>query len=348
MEKKDIRERVDFLYQKSSDFIRDLIDNVRVSKVAIDWGSSAFKIISAKYSNNLYSINKLIYQEAHPNSEYSQLLGDIWRRHNLCATNVYLALDGPNTLVRTIDLPKMTKKVLNDSFQYELSKYVPFSSEDVYYDFNILPIETETGLMKVLLAIAKKDFIEERLSSLKQSGIFPRRITLAPIALSNMFLKFYIQDDAPVAILDLGFAYCAVNVINKGMLLMSREIKKKGEDVLKRLSYRLNADISSFAQLKQKDDIVSKEILQDVIGDLIEDIKISLDYLETKENISIRRIYTTGGLSLFKSINSVLSDTLKVDCLSLSISEYFTFNNVSRNDFESQEGSFSVAAGLLF
>ena len=317
-------------------------------RVSFDWDSRDFKITSGYKIKNSYYIDKYVYENYDVSrDDIPSLIKKIWQENKLSLSNVFLSLAGPSTLIRTLDFPKMSKPALKESLRYELPKYVPFSVEEVYYDFYVFPAQDNNETMKVLVALAKKDFLDEKINLLNQAGIYPRYVNLSPVVLANLFRKFYSYIETPCAIIDMGFSYCLVNIIYKGMLVFSREIKKSGLEILERVSARLNIHLEKFIDLGSKNIVLHNDVIFDIMGDFIDEIKMTLDYLETENNIEVKRVYITGGLTFFKNAHFVLNKVLNIEVLYFNVVDFFSGSEKTRKGLKQLEGSFAVSIGGL-
>ncbi|HEC69994.1 MAG TPA: hypothetical protein ENI31_06915 [Candidatus Omnitrophica bacterium] len=315
-------------------------------KVSIDWGSSALKIVSGYKFKDSYFITDFLYQNLQEN--FSEALSKFSRGKSFLLPDIILSLDGPSTLVRVVDFPRMDKKMIRQSLSYELSKYIPFSAEEVYFDFSILNnTETRSESFKLLIVSAKKDFVEEKIRILEEAGLIPLKITLSPIVLSNAFLKFFPQEGYPAGLLDLGYSSSLITVVYKDNIHLSRQIKKGAKDILESLSNVLGKPINNFRDLVAVQRDISLELLSEVCSDLIEEIKLSLDYLETKENLAVKKIYSTGGLTACKGIEEFLARGLGIEVCPFNLLKYFKCKDSIKKDLEELKGNFSVAISSL-
>lgn len=314
-------------------------------KVVIDWGSSALKIVSASKQKDSYLITDFAYKETGGNLSLD--LSRVWEKKNFPLVNITVALDGASTLVRVIDFPLMDKKLIRESLGYELSKYVPFSSEEVYFDYHILDKESGEETLKLIIAVVKKDFLDEKMGLLKSAGIMSSKVTLGPVSLSNVFLKSFPQQEKPVAILDIGFSYSMVIIIYKNSLYLSRELKRGAKDIFTRISNILGKKINNFEDLENSKDSLEDNFLADASSDLVEEIKISLDYLETKENLLVDKVYVTGGLISSERVKNVLPKALGIELLPFNIFKYFSCAPGVQEKLAPLEGNFAVALSSL-
>ena len=315
-------------------------------KISIDWGSSALKIVSGYKFKESYFITDFVYQEIQEN--LPQLLSRVWQARGFFFSNIILCLDGPSTLVRVIDFPRMDKRMIRQSLSYELSKYIPFSAEEVYFDFYILNnLKANSENFQLLIASAKKDFVEGKMKILEEAGVIPSKITLSPISLSNAFLKFFPQEDYPVGLLNLGFSSSLITVVYKNNICLSREIRKGAKDILERVSNILGLAINNFEDLVKREGEINSQLISEVCSDLTEELRLSLDYLETRENIAVKKIYSTGGLTTCRGIDEILSKSLGIEVVPFNILRFFKCKETLKKDLEKIEGNFSVAVSSL-
>ncbi|MBN2121421.1 MAG: pilus assembly protein PilM [Candidatus Omnitrophica bacterium] len=321
------------------------LPKIGAKRVAIDWGSSALKIVAASKLKESYLITDFIYQKVE--EDLPKTIFKIWHEKKLPLYNIVLSLDGAATLVRVVDFPRMEKKLIRDSLGFELSRYIPFSQEEVYFDFSVLDTGSAAGNMKLLVASAKKDFVDEKIATLEEAGIVPSKITLSPISLANVFLKFFPHTDEPIGILDLGFSYSMITIVYKNNIYLSREVKKGVKDILARLSNKLGREIKGFQGIFDKKNEVGPSLLSEVSSDLLEEIRLSLDYMETKENLSVKNIYATGGFTACQGLNEVLVQALGIEITSFDVLKSFSYTSSIKKELEEMEGNFSVAISSL-
>ena len=67
-----------------------------------------------------------------------KLAADELRKRGWPGKKVRVAIKGNDTLIRYITFPKVDSKNIWEIFSYEISKFVPFKKEDIYFDVFIL------------------------------------------------------------------------------------------------------------------------------------------------------------------------------------------------------------------
>jgi len=77
----------------------------------------------------------------------------LWADKKITTNNVRLSLKNPNCLVRYFNFPKTERKRLQQALYYEINKFIPFSAEEVYFDFFVLKVSGFSQVF-ILLAVA--------------------------------------------------------------------------------------------------------------------------------------------------------------------------------------------------
>lgn len=230
---------------------------------------------------------------------------------------VKLAVKGQNTIIRYTPFPKVDKKNLKEVFSYEISKFIPFNKDDVYFDVSILDENYSSNEILVLLAAAKKSFLDPLIKNFQAARLNLKSVTLNNIALINLFMNSFFADSTS-ATLDVGFHSTLLNMFKKGTPCLSREIKVSTGDFLQRIAKTQNIDEASAENMIIKTDEKSNageigeiiEIIEEIILELSEEVKNSLDYFEVNWGSRIQSIYLTGGLSKLQGIDKILSNAL--------------------------------------
>ena len=92
---------------------------------------------------------------------------------------------GKGTLIRYIDMPRMSLEDLKSSFDIEADKYFPFAQNQIYTDCFILDAKEKSKNMSVMAAAAKRELIDRRIKLLEELGMPVEFVGLNPIVLAN-------------------------------------------------------------------------------------------------------------------------------------------------------------------
>ena len=86
----------------------------------------------------------------------SRMVNDFLRRYRIGSACIWIGLPAEMVILRVIRLPSATKENLTKALEYELKKYIPLESEDIYFRYQILDEDREEKQLIILVAAVKK------------------------------------------------------------------------------------------------------------------------------------------------------------------------------------------------
>ena len=81
---------------------------------------------------------------------------DFLRQHRIGSACIWIGLPAEMVIQRVIRLPSAAKENLGKTLEYELPKYIPMASEDIYFRYQILDEDRDEKQLKILVAAVKK------------------------------------------------------------------------------------------------------------------------------------------------------------------------------------------------
>ena len=202
-------------------------------------------------------------------------------------------------------------------------KYVSFKQEDVTWDSQILTtIKDSTGGRQelVLLVSVKKNAIKQKFDLLKEAGLRSEVVDTDISCLVNAFCFLFPKKakSSTIALLDLGDYYSNLVVLDGGILRFSRNIPLGGKDITQGIAQRKRIDPIKAQALKHKfkgkDEEVSSVITM-WVKDIINELKVSFEYVKREIGRDVKELYICGGTSLVYRLEESLTEGLgiKVD-----------------------------------
>ncbi|MCA9406956.1 MAG: type IV pilus assembly protein PilM [Candidatus Omnitrophica bacterium] len=289
------------------------------TSVGIDIGISECKLVEVKKTGDGYElVNWRIepIQDGNVKASIEKILSGLSEPPE----NVYTAISGKGTLIRYIEMPKMSLDDLKGAFSIEADKYFPFPQDQIYTDCYILDAQGKDKKMPVMAAAAKKELIDDRVKLLTDLELKIGFIGLNPVALTNVVNVLGFGDVensgvAPAAILDMGEFVSSLTIINNKVPRFSRDIYIGGRDLTKRISNALGVDFKEAERLKRDpgeklDEVTSA--CDAVLANIVQEMALSLDYFTTEGNDEVATVYLTGGASMFKGVRKGLEANLNI------------------------------------
>lgn len=326
--------------------INSIFKEEKEEYVCLDAGSEYIKIIYVAGRD----IKKFIVCRREKN--LAKTFSEWLHKEGLGSKKVRVSLKGNNTLIRYTPFPKVDKKNIKEVFGYEISKYIPFKAEDIYFDVAVLDENHSAKEFLLLVAVAKKSFVDSLISEFQQEKINIDAITLNNIALINLYLNSR-DTESNIATLDIGASSTLLNLFKKGVPSLSREIKISAAEFSARLMKLKNINeeeaehiiinLDEARETTEVQEII--EIIEEIGLELAEEVKNSLDYFEVNSGDRIQKILITGGLSKIKGLNKIIENSLGIGVELWNPYVYASHYNIN-GQIENYKEFLAVALGM--
>ena len=293
--------------------------------IGLDWGFSSIKLVVLESQGDSYLLKDArIIELPSENIKLDALIQNLD-----LSGGVNLGICGPTVCVRYISMAKMSYEEFKNALRYEAASHLPFPVEEINLDGCILKDLPENKML-VMLAAAKKDFINQRLKLFQDANIKVNVLDIDSLALINAFNYIHPskKEDTTatshaVALLNIGASVTNINVLEDGIPRFSRDINVAGRN----LSGSTSVEIA--------------------VVNFVSEVRKSFDYYEAGSSAVINKIFISGGGSLgVEAMQQIESH------LGLKIEQWEPFSNFSfapgldEQNLRKQSAQFAVAVGL--
>jgi Tfp pilus assembly protein PilN len=172
------------------------------------------------------------------------LVRDFLGKHRISPTAVFLGIAREKAMLRYVELPLAVKENLRDTLAYEMEKYVPFPAERAYFDFQVMTEDKESGKMRLLLVVVKRESVDPYVSPTDRLGNWISGVEIRSTALANFFWSQFKTSGADSgAFAYLNGHYMEAGLLAGGLLTYSRAVPfpEGGDDVGARISGEVEA-----------------------------------------------------------------------------------------------------------
>ena len=236
---------------------------------------------------------------------------------------VNVSLKGQGVVVRFLSFPRMSRAEFASSIQYEAEKYLPFNLADVILDYHIIneaiPGSPEgANTMQVILVAARKTEIDKMLNLAREVGFKLNAIDVDIFAYTNAFQRANPDAKAHlVAVCDLGAVDTTLGILNKGVLVFSRDIAFGGNDLTEMIKRKLNVSLEEASKIQRQGQFTQADqmsAIEEGLDRLFQEVRSSFNYYYNQhENATpIEKIYISGGLSQMSLLPSLLEKRIEV------------------------------------
>lgn len=99
-----------------------------------------------------------------------QQINDLLEKNDLQEAPGFLLLDQPSVLSRELKLPAATEANLPQVLSFEMDRQTPFKAADVFFDWQILDRDSESGQLRLRLFVVPRRELDSLLKPLAERG----------------------------------------------------------------------------------------------------------------------------------------------------------------------------------
>ncbi|MBD3296896.1 MAG: hypothetical protein GF392_05960, partial [Candidatus Omnitrophica bacterium] len=295
----------------------------KIQSVGLDIGTHSVKIIAMDRTDSgslLTAYNIKDIPSGSKAADLSDIISSAMNELDLKPEDVNLGFSGPGVIVRFIDLPRMTRDQLEGALSFEAEKYIPFNVNDVVMDFIILGDSLEKGKMRVLLAAAKKELIQERLDLMKSLNMDINVLDIDALAVFNAFLAANDQDvEQNSAFFHFGHFQGDVLVATGQTPAFIRQIQIGGKDIAAGIRKDEGSSEDPLPVIldrvpeKFDESVTGLSTTLSILDDIARELQLSFGYFENRYNTKIKQVYCSGGMSFKDNIMAYLSEKTGIE-----------------------------------
>lgn len=276
--------------------------SVTVVEIGNDW----LKIYEGQPSASGILLSKAVFRKlAQINEPIDQEIIKLAKQLKLNKKTVFTYLPRHLITVRILELPSTNLNEIDAMIQLQIGKQTPYSKEEIVYSYKVIQTVRE-GYTKIMLVIAKRNIVNERLEVLKKAGLEIKNVTVSCEAVehwfvSNHFSKLGLGDQQSVILLDIDSNFSDFLVFHNKKLIFTKniliganhlEVKKDGilEKFIEEISHSLDVNNEEWKNIKPVKLIVSgaSDFLREEISLLSTRLGMSCEMVNLLSNVRTR------------------------------------------------------------
>lgn len=322
------------------------------SRVGLDIGAYAVKIVEISNSGDNAKLVGMGLGKVKERSReaISELIKSLLAESNISANDVAISVSGASVIVRLLSLPNMSETDLKGAIRFEAEKFIPFNMNDCIVDFQILRKIDKENKLEILLAAAKKDYIEERVAIAEGAGLSVNAVCIDSFALTNCFVKNFpsFEKDRAIALVNIGSTFTNLSILKDNTIYFTRDVSIGGGDITALISKALNIDMASAEETKllpKEKAVDMMSLAKPVLNNLSDEIRLSFSYYENQYGRNVDDIYISGGSRNFTGLEDHFQEVFGTRPKSWDPFQFLDKES-SRGVADDVKGSFAVALGL--
>lgn len=233
---------------------------------------------------------------------------------------VAAALGGRSLFIREVFFPRMSEKEMRQAIRWDLEKYVPFSPDQLYFDFWIVGSGATEVEVRVLLVAVPKDVVDSLVRVVNKAGLKLVAIDIEPLAIQRT-----LPEVADCMLIDSGAAVSQVTLFQKSSPVFTRNIPIGGNQFTETVmeGMEMGRDEAEFIKhrggelLSEAVGTAGPEIMQGqierVVSELAGEVRRTMEYYQVQNrNVNISSVFITGGGAKMDKLPAKLSTILEL------------------------------------
>lgn len=322
------------------------------TRIGLDLGSHNLKVAVIEGKDGSFKLTHAIMKDIRQTKDIPAAINKIFKEADIRSKKINISISGENVVARYLSLPKLTDGELKKAMEFELEDHIPFKPDEVYTDYHILGEEPNSkNRMRVFLVATKKELLDERMKLIQEAGLEPVLVTTDALALKNTFYFNYPdKNDVNITLLNIGDKITNLLITREQIPFFVRDTRFGGEAITTLIQTKSQLDRNAAEELKynlQKASADVSEIIKATLGNLLNEIFVSLDFYENLTEQSIDEIYITGGSSQIYGLKEFLSGYLNLKIFPLEPFKNFSLSpNIPREELVKLSPYLAIAIGL--
>ncbi len=303
------------------------------SVLSIDISTAAVKLLELSKTGNRYKVESyaiaplpqdaIIDKNIANVNVISEAIRVALKRSESKLKRVTVAVSGSAVMTKIISMPgSLSDDEMEEQIMIEADQYVPYSLDEVNFDFEVQNVnENNPDMVDVLFVASRKENVDDRVEALSKAGLKAHVVDIEAFAMENAFslLSDQFADSTgaqTVAISDIGSTMASMNVLHDGKVIYTREQGFGGKQLTEEIQRRYGLSYEE-AGLAKKHGGLPDNYMVDVLDPfkkaMVQQIQRSLQFYESSSaNKTIDSMVLAGGCASITGIDKLVEKNLGV------------------------------------
>jgi type IV pilus assembly protein PilM len=240
---------------------------------------------------------------------------------------VTLSIGVNDAMVRSVELPQIPVDEMRQVLKNNTRGYLQQDLPNRVFDCHIIPPRsspkpadagktTAIPKLKVLVAGARKELMEDFQTAIRNAGLVPDYIVpglIGPINTFEMAMPKAFANES-IALVDIGFKNSSICILQQGELVLNRVVGIGGDKFTAGLAETMNISYAEAEGLKIGMATEIRPALETQVLPLGRELRASLDFFEHEQDRPVSHVYVSGGSARSEFILQALHSELTVEC----------------------------------
>ncbi|OOG22726.1 pilus assembly protein PilM [Thioalkalivibrio denitrificans] len=299
--------------------------------LGVDISSTSVKLVELSQSGGKYRVESYAVEPlpanavAEKNIQEPEAVGDTikkaLKRSGSKTRDCALAVPSSAVITKMITMPASLKaEEMEGQIQVEADQYIPYALEEVNLDFEIIgPTPKNPETVDVLLSASRSENVEVRVATAEMAGLTPKVMDVEAYAIEHTFPLLAgqlegLNDDATVAIIDVGATMTSINILSQGQLTYTREQTFGGKQLTEEIMRRYGLSYDEAGQAKKEgglpDNYVS-EVLEPFKDTMVQQVGRFLQFFfAASQHNHVDQIILAGGCASIPGVDELIESRI--------------------------------------
>ena len=283
------------------------------SALGIDIGSSFIKVVEISEQNNqpllksvgLIDLPSKVMENGYIVDEevLTETLRHVLATSGVTAKDAVVTVDSRTVFVREVPFPAMNTEELREAVKWDMEKYIPYGSEEYYFDFAVTGSGKTEFEMRVLLVATPQSMINSLVKVCKSVGLKLLAIDIEPLALQRT-----LSGAENAIVIDIGGQFSQITLFQQGNLVVTRTINIGGQHFTDRIIQILELEPGEAETFKLRQQGILHKVdwtdekslvhqqLELLLNDLVKEVRRTAEYYQMQNKEAMfDKVFLAGG-----------------------------------------------------
>jgi type IV pilus assembly protein PilM len=298
--------------------------------IGLDISSTSVKLLELSFGSDRYRVESYAVAPLPANAVVEKNINEIdgvaeavMKVVDLAGTKVKLAavaVAGSAVITKIIEMDKgMSDEQMENQIALEADQYIPYPLDEVAIDFEVqADVEDSPEKVQVLLAACRRENVDLRVDALEVAGLAVKIVDVEAYAMERAFsllqAQFEHDDQATVAIVDVGATMTTLSVLTGGQTIYTREQLFGGKQLTEEIQRRYGLTVDE-ADLAKKQgglpDDYGAEVLEPFKDAVVQQVTRSLQFFFSSSQYNdVDQIVLAGGVASMPGLAELVQEKL--------------------------------------
>jgi type IV pilus assembly protein PilM len=307
-----------------------LFNKKSVAVLGLDISSTSVKLLELSAAGNRFRVesyavaalpaNAVVEKNINEIDGVSDVVRRVVEQAKTKLKTAAVAVSGSAVITKIIEMDgALSEDQMESQIALEADQYIPYPLDEVAIDFEVQnALENNPERVEVLLAACRRENVDLRVETLRQAGLAAKVVDVEAYAMERAFslIKDNVEHDeqATVAIVDIGATMTTLSVLSGGNTIYTREQLFGGKQLTEEIQrrYGLSAEEAMVAK-KQGGlpDDYEPEVLDPFKETVVQQITRSLQFFFSSSQFNdVDHIVLAGGVASMPGLAALVQEKL--------------------------------------